>query len=103
MTSAALARTHAVSPEFTSSSRAPSLQRGASISPVSRDRAPGFVRVNCAASCVTSAFPASLATVFAMVPASSITDPGWLDARLLATGRWYRLDHLPAVGVLWWY
>ena len=38
-----------------------------------------------------------------MVPASSIADPGWLDAQLTATGRWYRLDDRPATGVLWWY
>lgn len=38
-----------------------------------------------------------------MVPATLITDPGWLDAQLVATARWYRHDHRPTIGVLWWY
>jgi FhuF 2Fe-2S C-terminal domain len=44
-----------------------------------------------------------LARVFGMVPASSITDPGWLDAQLAATARWYSLDDPRTIGVLWWY
>ena len=38
-----------------------------------------------------------------MVPASLIADPGWLDAQLTATRRWYRLEDRPTTGVLWWY
>jgi hypothetical protein len=38
-----------------------------------------------------------------VVPGSSITDAGWLDARLAAAARWYRHDHRPTIGVLWWY
>jgi FhuF-like iron-sulfur protein len=37
------------------------------------------------------------------VPASAITEPGWLDAQLAATARMYRLDLRPTIGVLWWY
>lgn len=38
-----------------------------------------------------------------MVPASMITDAGWLDEQLRATARRYRHDHRPTIGVLWWY
>ena len=38
-----------------------------------------------------------------MVPASSITDAGWLSTQLRATARWYSLDDQRTVGVLWWY
>ncbi len=38
-----------------------------------------------------------------MVPASVITDAGWLDTQLAAAARWYRYDHRPTIGVLWWY
>jgi hypothetical protein len=37
------------------------------------------------------------------VPASSIRDPGWLDAQLAATAARYRLERPASVGTLWWY
>ena len=37
------------------------------------------------------------------VPASLITDPGWLGEQITATARLYRHDMRPTIGVLWWY
>jgi FhuF 2Fe-2S C-terminal domain len=37
------------------------------------------------------------------VPASAITDPGWLAGQLSAAARRYRFGRRAALGVLWWY
>lgn len=37
------------------------------------------------------------------VPATAVTDPGWLSAQLSLSRRRYPLGTVPALGVLWWY
>jgi hypothetical protein len=119
MTSAALARTHAVSPEFTivppvreavgSVICTGSIEKSCFAGSRARfrqgelSRVPCYERVSTRLTTLKHIGEQVDDSGLAAVPGVMITDPGWLGAQVDAAGRRYRLADRPTLGVLWWY